>query len=98
MRLAARAPPDTTSASWVWRGEDCLALDARRAELHRGPGAAVGVNSRRARGEAASRDEAVAEAIAAVEPLLLVEIRAPDGNVTRLGKLVDGRELPGAGA
>jgi hypothetical protein len=76
--------------------EDSLALDARRAEPQPWSWAAVGVNSRRARGEAASRDEAITEAIAAVGPLLLVEIRAPDGNVTRLGKLIDGRELPGS--
>ncbi len=75
-----------------------MALDAKRPEPQSWSWAAVGVNSRRARAEAASRDEAVAEAIAAVGPLLLVEIRAPDGSVTRLGKLVDGRELPGAGA
>ena len=82
----------------MWHREDSLALDAKRAEPQLWSWAAVGVNSRRARGAAASRDEAVADAIAAVGPLLLVEIRTPDGNVTRLGKLIDGRELPGPAA
>jgi hypothetical protein len=83
---------------WGWHREDSLALDARRTEPQLWSWAAVGVNSRRARGEATSRGEAVTEAIAAVGPLLLVEIRGPDGGVTRLGKLVDGRELPGSAA
>jgi hypothetical protein len=75
-----------------------LALDGTKALPQPWSWAAVGVDSRRARGRSASREEAVAEALASVGPLMLLEIRDPDGDVMRLGKLVDGRELPGAAA
>ncbi|GEJ55427.1 hypothetical protein AMYX_01680 [Anaeromyxobacter diazotrophicus] len=75
-----------------------MARSAARAEPDVWTWAAVGVNSQRARGTAESRDEAVSQAIARVGPLQLVELRDPSGNVTRLGKLVDGRELPGTAA
>lgn len=72
-----------------------MAQNATRAEPRAWSWAAVGVNSQRARGTAGSREEAVAEALASVGPLLLLEIRDAAGNVTRLGKVVDGQELPG---
>jgi hypothetical protein len=67
---------------------------ARQTEPDAWSWAAVGVNSRRARGTAGSQGEAVAEAVAKLGPLLLIEIRDPAGSVTRLGKIVDGNELP----
>ena len=75
-----------------------MARNASRVEPDAWSWAAVGVNSQRARGTAGSREEAVTEALACVGPLLLVEIRDATGNVTRLGKVVDGQELPGTTA
>lgn len=75
-----------------------MARNASRVAPNVWSWAAVGVDSRRARGTAGSQEEAVAEALASVGPLLLVEIRDAAGNVTRLGKVVDGQELPGTTA
>jgi len=51
--------------------------------------AAVGMDSRRARGAAATEEESIQSAVAAVGPLLLIELRDPEGTVTRRGCIVE---------
>jgi len=55
--------------------------------------AAIGVDSRRARGTSQSAGEAMASAIAAVGELMLLELRGPDGCVKRCGKIVERTNL-----
>lgn len=71
-----------------------MAENARQAELERWSWAAIGTSSRRARGTARSRSEALSEAVASVGRVMLAELRDPSGNTIRVGKLVDGNELP----